>query len=66
MPPTIASPSVSAARMCLHHARNGAGLRYLTLKVREIEIAALIRKGLLCPGSEPEIRAYSGRIHFGC
>ena len=39
----------SASRMRLHRARRSAGLRCLTLGVREAEIAALIRKGLLRP-----------------
>jgi len=37
--------------MRLHRARKLAGLRCLTLEVREAEIAALIRKGLLRPDS---------------
>jgi len=35
--------------MRLHRARTSAGLRCLTLEVRETEIVALIRKGLLHP-----------------
>ena len=40
-------PSTVARRMRLHRARKLAGLRCLTLEVRETEIAALIKKGLL-------------------
>ena len=39
--------STVARRMRLHRARKLAGLRCLTLEVRETEIAALVRKGLL-------------------
>ena len=38
--------------MRLHRARRSAGLRCLTLEVRETEIAALIRRGLLRPDSQ--------------
>ena len=37
--------------MRLHRARKRSGLRCLTLEIRETEIAALIRKGLLRPDS---------------
>lgn len=40
-------PSTVARRMRLHRARKLAGLRCLTLEVRETEIAALVRRGLL-------------------
>ena len=40
-------PSSVARRMRLHRARKLAGLRCLTLEVRETEIAALVRRGLL-------------------
>ena len=39
--------STVARRMRLHRARKLAGLRCLTLEVRETEIAALVRRGLL-------------------
>ena len=40
-------PSSVARRMRLHRARKLAGLRCLTLEVRETEIVALVRRGLL-------------------
>ena len=45
------------SRMRLHRARRSAGLRCLTLEVRETEIAALIRKGLLHPGRQHDDKA---------
>jgi hypothetical protein len=45
-------PSTVARRMRLHRARKLAGLRCLTLEVRETEIAALVRKGLLRADSQ--------------
>ena len=47
----------SASRMRLHRARSLAGLRCLTLEVREAEIAALVRRGLLHPDSHSDDRA---------
>jgi hypothetical protein len=41
--------SVSAARMRLHRDRRRKGLRCLTIEVRESEIGALVRRGLLGP-----------------
>ena len=43
--------------MRLHRARKSAGLRCLTLEVRETEIVALIRKGLLRPDSRHDDKA---------
>ena len=44
-------------RMRLHRAHRSAGLRCLMLEVRETEIAALIRKGLLRADSQNDDRA---------
>lgn len=43
--------------MRLHRARKLAGLRCLTLEVRETEIAALVRKGLLRADSQNDDKA---------
>ena len=40
--------------MRLQRARRSAGLRCLTLEIRDAEIAALIRKGLLRPDSRQD------------
>ena len=44
-------------RMRPHRTRRSAGLRCLTLEVRDSEIAALIRKGLLRPDSQYDGKA---------
>ena len=48
-PPTAAPATHSAAaeRMRLHRERRRKGLRCLTIELRETEIDALIRKGML-------------------
>ena len=51
------------SRMRLHRARRSAGLRCLTLEVREAEIAALIRKGLLCPDSRHDRTAVRNALY---
>ena len=54
MSPNVATCLGVTSRMRLHRARRSAGLRCLTLEVRETEIAALIRKGLLRPDSRQD------------
>ena len=54
MSPNAATRLAGTSRMRLHRARRSAGLRCLTLEVRETEIAALIRKGLLRPDSRQD------------
>ncbi len=51
------SPSTVVHRMRFHRARKLAGLRCLTLEVRETEIAALVRKGLLRADSQTDDNA---------
>jgi len=50
-------PSTVARRMRLLRARKLAGLRCLTLEVRETEIAALVKKGLLRSDSQNDDKA---------
>ena len=57
MPSIVAVSPRTAARMRLYRARRQAGLRCLTLEIRETEIAALIRKGLLRPDSQYDGKA---------
>ena len=45
--PTIPAISPAARRMRLHRERRSLGLRCLTIELRETEIDALIREGLL-------------------
>ena len=54
---------IGAERMRLHRARRSAGLRCLTLEVREAEIAALIRKGLLSPSSPQDNTAVRNALY---
>ena len=49
--------------MRLHRARRSAGLRCLTLEVRESEIAALIRKGLLRHDSRHDSMAVRNALY---
>ena len=53
----VKPPSTVARRMRLHRVRRSAGLRCLTLDVRETEIAALVRKGLLSADSQTDAKA---------
>ena len=46
-----APPSPAAERMRTHRERRRQGLRCLMIELRETEIDALIRKGLLKPGT---------------
>jgi hypothetical protein len=55
--PANKRPSTVAYRMRLHRVRKLAGLRCLTLEVRETEIAALVRKGLLRAESQTDDNA---------
>lgn len=57
MSPAVTTASPTMSRMRLHRARKLAGLRCLTLEVRDTEIAALIRKGLLHPDSRYDGKA---------
>jgi hypothetical protein len=53
IPPTTepAAPSAAAERMRRHRQRRRDGLRCFMIELRETEIDALIRKGLLPPGN---------------
>ena len=57
------SSSLSTARMRLHRARKLAGLRCLTLEVREAEIAALVRRGRLHRDSHSDDRAIQTALY---
>ena len=49
--------SRAAERMRIHRQRRKVGLRCLTIELRETEIDALIRKGLLKPEVRHEAKA---------
>ena len=63
MSPNAATCLAGTSRMRLHRARRSAGLRCLTLEVREAEIAALIRKGLLRPDSRHDSMAVRNALY---
>ena len=63
MSPNAATCLAGTSRMRLHRARRSAGLRCLTVEVRETEIAALIRKGLLRPDSRQDNAAVRNAIY---
>lgn len=50
------SPSPSALRMRRHRERRLKGLRCITIQVRDREIDALVRKGLLTPETRNSVR----------
>ena len=47
----------SAARMRLHRLRKQAGLHCLTFEIRDAEITALVRNGLLEPDKRRDVKA---------
>ena len=53
----VKPPSTVARRMRLHRVRRSAGLRCLTLEVRETEVATLVRRGLLRADSQTDDNA---------
>ena len=63
MSPNAATCLAGTSRMRLHRARKSTGLRCLTLEVRESEIAALIRKGLLRPNSRQDNAAVRNALY---
>ena len=58
------SPTPAAARMSLHRRRRLAGLRCLTIELRETEVAALVRKGLLEGDEREDARALRTAMHL--
>ncbi len=58
-----AAPSAGARRMALHRNRRRKGLRCITIEIFEIEINALIRRGLLAPNSRTDITAIRKALH---
>ena len=51
------SPSGAALRMRRHRERRRDGLRCLTIELRETEVTALIRNGLLKQDARNDVRA---------
>jgi hypothetical protein len=62
-PATEPACSPAAERMRLHRERRRHGLRCLTIELRETEIEALIRKGLLKPETRNDPSAVSDALY---
>jgi hypothetical protein len=58
-----ATRSAAAERMRLHRERRRNGMRCLTIELRETEIDALIRKGLLKPETRNDPSAVSDALY---
>jgi hypothetical protein len=61
--PTAPARSASAERMRLHRERRRNGMRCLTIELRETEIDALIREGLLKPETRNDASAVSQALY---
>ena len=61
---TLSANGSSTARMRLLRARRQRGLRCFTLEIRETEVAALVRKGLLRPESACEPKAVREALYL--
>ena len=64
-PPTAApaTHSPAAERMRLHRERRRKGLRCLTIELRETEIDALIRKGMMKPDARNDQQAIRDALY---
>jgi hypothetical protein len=56
-------PSSAALRMRRHRERRRNGMRCMTIELRETEVTALIRKGLLTDDARNEIRAIRNALY---
>jgi hypothetical protein len=61
--PRPGSPSAAALRMRRHRERQRNGLRCVTIELRETEIDALIRKGLLKEDVRGDLRAVKSAFY---
>ncbi len=59
--PVLLSPATE--RMRRHRARRRRGLRCVTISLRETEIAALVRKGLIAPQNSNDVAAITRGLH---
>jgi hypothetical protein len=57
-------PSPGAVRMARHRRRRKRGMRCLTVELRESEINALIRRGLLAPDNRGDLGAVRRALYF--
>lgn len=63
LPSSPACQSPAAERMRAHRSRRQAGLRCLTIELRETEVAELIRRKLLDASARHDLRAIRSAIH---
>lgn len=59
----VLTPSAAALRMRRHRKRRRHGLRCMTIELRETEITALIRKGLLRADARSDLHAVRNAIY---
>ena len=62
-PSVLISRSAAAERMRAHRDRRRAGLRCVTVQLRETEIDRLIRKGLLEANARNDVYAVRDALH---
>ncbi len=60
---TNASPSPAAERMRRHRERRRDGMRCLRVELRDTEIGALVRKGLLKPETRHDPNAIADALY---
>lgn len=58
------TPSAAALRMRRHRERRRDGLRCMTIELRETEVTALVRKGLLSDDARNDLKAVK-RAFYG-
>jgi hypothetical protein len=58
-----AAPSAGAVRMARHRNRRRKQLQCVTIELREREIDALIRRGLLSPDDRPAVAAVRNALY---
>ena len=62
-PPPLRSPSKAALRMRRHRERRRDGLRCVTIELRDGEVTALVRKGLLDTDTRNDRRALLSALY---
>jgi hypothetical protein len=55
--------SAAAQRMRAHRKRRQAGLRCLTIELRETEVTELIKRGLMTADTRNDLRAIRNALH---
>ncbi len=60
---TTVNPSPAAERMRRHRERRRDGMRCLRVELRDTEIAALVRKGLLKPETRSDQNAIADALY---